>query len=374
MRANFVSAACYVRAETCPRRDCSYPMVRTSAQEIPRSRTARDLGHPDTHRILKVFPCFVAFDVFCFTFHFVIMRLPRLLQEVIDNVRSDIQKISTSIDSAATQQAADNSKNQPPVRVVVSGDAETKADQKDAAQHRARSEEREEQRLTFEQAGIIVGFIVAVANIGIFLIAIASALISLSGAKAAQEGARAAREGAKAAFEQAKATKASIDATVSDFQLEQRAWVGVGNFVLTKIKSPDPVEATADLTNTGRSLARDVTIVQGILHASDVAIDIDAYAKNPVPIETQRINVGGLGLERGRFVLSPGQVMKLPGRTGTSDALGIENLKNGKKFLYFFGEVDYKDIFDRKHKTLFCAIYVSDVAAFSPCLSHNKAD
>lgn len=169
----------------------------------------------------------------------------------------------------------------------------------------------------------------------------------------------------------------SFNATVAQFRLEQRAWIGITDFhVVGNIEAGKPIKALAVLVNSGHTVARDVK-VNIIVHTNVGPLDISAYAKNP-----DEKPAAPFGLNRGIFNLFPNQPMNLPGETGSPNAEAVNAIRVGIRMLYAFGEVTYTDVFDVPHVTKFCGVYmptpnvvlIETNAHFSTCDTYNYAD
>ena len=315
--------------------------------------------------LFEVFSCFRAFFVFCFTFHPAIMPLPHPLRKALEVMEAAAKKISSSIDAnTAEQHATKNVSISSPVEVALVPTPEAQADQLEARNARQHAEQRDTQRLHVERVALLVGSVVALANIGLWIETQHAVNVAVISANASQRSAAASEA-------QAKATQDSIQSTIENFRRDQRAWVGPTNFNLVKLTAPDPIEATVDIVNTGKSVATDVRVTS-TLHPSDTVLDIAEYVKHPV--KTEREISHPRGLARSVFVIFPNETLTMPGFTGSTDALGIESIKNGRKYLYFFGEITYQDAFKIPHKTRFCGIYMPEASKFSPCSSYSYAD
>jgi hypothetical protein len=151
--------------------------------------------------------------------------------------------------------------------------------------------------------------------------------------------------------------RSTLSAVADQFRLEQRAWVGPTNIVLGEMHAPDPIKASVTILNSGKTPAFEMR-VRYILHASDTPLAVQAYAKNPVE------KLKGRGAVSTLF---PNAQMQLAPTTGTTDALGIQSVENGRKFLYLFAWVWYIDAFDTPHETRICAQWQPKSKFFAPC-------
>jgi hypothetical protein len=156
----------------------------------------------------------------------------------------------------------------------------------------------------------------------------------------------------------------SLDATIAQFHLDQRAWVGPTDITLNEMHAPNPISAKVSITNSGKTAALRARVTY-ILHPSDVPLNIEEYAKHPVEGEPK---------VRPPFTLFPNATMVLLPSTGSTDDLGIRGVNDGRKLLYLFGRIEYHDVFNTVHETRFCVRYHSEAKAFGACESYNYAD
>jgi len=153
-------------------------------------------------------------------------------------------------------------------------------------------------------------------------------------------------------------SRMALQATIDNFHQEQRAWVGPQHLELNPAPiAPEPFSATMTITNSGKTPALRVNSLF-YLHPSDRMIDVFDYVKHPIEIKSE---------EKGSIMMLPGIPYELPAQTGGTDALGIESVKNGHKFLYFFAFISYQDVFRNIHRTRVCALYRPKMRAFGPC-------
>src|ERR1700732_562742 len=128
-----------------------------------------------------------------------------------------------------------------------------------------------------------------------------------------------------------ESARTTLSAVADQFRLEQRAWVGATNIILGEMQAPNPITATVTILNSGKTPAFKMR-VRYFLHASDTPLAVQEYARNPIE------KLAGRG---GVSTLFPNSQMQLVPTTGTTDALGIQSVENGRKFLYLFAWVWY---------------------------------
>ena len=219
-----------------------------------------------------------------------------------------------------------------------------------------RAENRDRRRLLIERIALFVGATVAVANFGLWIETAKSSRIAATAAKAAQEGAR-------ASSDQASATRQSIEATVSNFRLDQRAWVGINALNLTVLKNSEPLRAEGDVFNTGKIPALNLRLEKSGIQTNYGPLDIDKF-----------IASGKLKKPHGTVsnsVLLPNGSAKIPFQTdqNLTDTF-VAQIIDHTLWVYLFGDIHYRDVFGREHVTRFCGIYDPPTRRFDNCPSH----
>jgi hypothetical protein len=276
----------------------------------------------------------------------------------IGMLHSDIEKITGSIDSASAEYHADRnqSRNQQPVilgelrRPQAEIDAEqTRETHKE--QRETRQEGRDRLRLFFEASGLLIASVLAIANIGLWLVT--------------KEVSHATRDAASAANSQVKATKESIEASISAYHLDQRAWIGIskidGRAVLNQ-----PFLITIFFANSGKTPARNVSV-----NAS-----FDPVPKGGHPDFTLEKKIAFSN----RGFIPPGAIVNIQA-SGTKikgdnlNQYGANDLASGNVRFYVHGTVVYEDIFQCRHWLSYCS-YLSDpsTGVYSSCSDHNDTD
>lgn len=204
-----------------------------------------------------------------------------------------------------------------------------------------------------------------------FLLVITStitSLISLYQARISRISANAARDAVGVASRtlgetqrsntaQQKIASDSFKATVDNFHLDQRAWIGPKGLDMKPMQAPNPIASTMTITNSGKTPALRVEFLY-YLHPSDGPINVVEYIKHPVE-KGNLMSASTIMLPGATYVLSP--------ETGSTDALGVDSVKNGRKLIYFFVFISYVDVFGAKHHTRACALYQGKAALFSSC-------
>jgi hypothetical protein len=166
--------------------------------------------------------------------------------------------------------------------------------------------------------------------------------------------------------------KRSLDATITQNRLDQRAWVGP---IEMGINDP-PVHvgsrlvATIVLTNSGKTPALDVATL-----ASIEFVDKDAILNPHYQIDkTDQVS---------RSVIQPGMkeiITTLPVSSPTGSGAGtmgtkdFTEIQSGKSIVYVFGKITYRDVFGGKHFATFCGFLNRNMTTLRPCKTYSQAD
>jgi hypothetical protein len=130
------------------------------------------------------------------------------------------------------------------------------------------------------------------------------------------------------------------------FQTSERAFIHVKqiSFVLEPNK---PAQTIVQLENAGRTTAKETRSIANIGFASAPLTQIPNDIIPNVPVTPMD--------------LVAGDTREVPiATTNTVPEDQLERLKSGAVQLYSYGHIEYRDIFDRHHKTTFCARYNKD--------------
>ncbi len=75
-------------------------------------------------------------------------------------------------------------------------------------------------------------------------------------------------------------------------------------------------------------------------------------------------------------VIQPNGELQLPASLGTTrlNDAAITKLSNGESTMYVFGEITYKDVFDKFHSTRFCMFVFRDLKTLNSCDKYNEAN
>jgi hypothetical protein len=155
----------------------------------------------------------------------------------------------------------------------------------------------------------------------------------------------------------------SINATVDSFHLDQRAWIGIGDAVIT-LNVTDPEKVTLTIKNVGKTPATEIVSQIGI-------------SEQPRGHELKLADLKYLGDPSRSGTLFPGASTWIgknleavaPGQT---DEINV--LKSGDRFAYVFAIVNYNDVFNKPHWTHSCGVIQKDLVSIHACKIYNDTD
>jgi hypothetical protein len=153
-----------------------------------------------------------------------------------------------------------------------------------------------------------------------------------------------------------KQSKASLDATIQDFQRDQRAWVGLGQYAIQQFDDKQPFKLQLPFVNSGKSPA--------ILTEQCVAFTIVDHRLTGPPDYTHQFEKSSAIAPQGAYASNI---------INRAVPMSYEGITNGTLFLYFFGEFRYHDVYDPSvvHTTDFCLEYNKDLKLMGFCLNGN---
>jgi hypothetical protein len=277
-------------------------------------------------------------------------------------VHGDLQKISGSIEAASAKQPASKCGHQSPILVTLTPDHRAESQNKDAKDSSARQEGRDHIRLAVEIIALVVGFIVAGANILLWIQTKEATRIAAISAKAAQSGAAASQA-------QAEAARTSTLAAIDQSQLDQRAWVGVEQMVINDppIRVGSQLVATVILANSGKTPALQVgTLASITVEPKGTIIKSPKYAVDHTDQTSHPAIQPG-----GRMSITSLPVASTTGGIATVSTGDFADLQSGKYVCYVYGRIIYKDIFARIHITHFCAFLNPNMTTVRACETYN---
>jgi hypothetical protein len=262
------------------------------------------------------------------------------LISAIDKLRDQLQKHSEAI--AENAKATDQQEYKPPeVRAILNFPESVQAS-KTAAQ---------EGQKRYQNRNLIVAWLTLIALV---VYAAITGLIYIASDKAANAAVSAAEEAKQSRLQSIQ----SFNATIEQFHLDQRAWIGV--VAVRKIDfQQNPIDLGVDLANTGKTPAFNVKsriVVKFIPKGEAVTITY-------LPIR----------LPNYRDTLFPGMVTTLrPTSTPPIPATIAEEVKSGSTVIYYYGWITYDDVFHQSHRTEFCL--EKTPGGGSTCDKYNSAN
>jgi hypothetical protein len=165
---------------------------------------------------------------------------------------------------------------------------------------------------------------------------------------------------ADAAKNSADTAVATLKFTEASAHLDQRAWVGVADFVTPELKAGEKADFGVIITNSGKTPALKVQVQMiGRMLGKDLVFSPSYPLKPPGSSVTildpgMRACVNDLHLT---YRFSQGEV---------------DNMRNGIVVMYLFGKISYEDIFRRPHCRTFCRYLSPDFGAANVCDTYNN--
>jgi hypothetical protein len=159
-------------------------------------------------------------------------------------------------------------------------------------------------------------------------------------------------------------SRQSLQATIDDFQRDQRPWVVVKSidFGIPIEKGTPFMKLLTIITNSGRSPAFDIRITNGGFKTSYGPLDVDNYAR--------RLNNN----PSTSVVLATGDTAPLPFEVVPITEPQANDIRNRVLWVYAFGDIHYKDFFGIDHLTEYCGVYDPPTNRFDNCKSHVYID
>jgi hypothetical protein len=166
--------------------------------------------------------------------------------------------------------------------------------------------------------------------------------------------------------ETVRQNKAALDASIEISQNDQRPWVAIESMTLTLLEASQPLKTEVGIKNTGKTIALDL-FYPGAVQTSETPLDVEAFIRSTyMPPFTAAMTAGALFQDIGATI---------PAQTSVSlNAEQVEAIKARKLLVYLFGDIHYKDIFNKDHTTQYCGIYVPTTNKFEDCGQHHSAD
>jgi hypothetical protein len=159
--------------------------------------------------------------------------------------------------------------------------------------------------------------------------------------------------------------KSALDAAIRQANLDERAWVGFVNPFLTLEKS-SPLKIGTHVTILGKSPAVQIIVSQGNIFAP-VEHELRAEDIKFIPPTIPQ----GTGFPGSTF-----PIQETSASSGNQEvSAGIDAVVAKTNVIYYFGRVDYMDIFGKPHWTDFCYVIPSvSINDSHPCAIFNDSD
>jgi hypothetical protein len=160
--------------------------------------------------------------------------------------------------------------------------------------------------------------------------------------------------------------QAALDATIKNFQRDQRAWLGAADYTYSIVET-GPISSSAIVFNTGKSPAIDIRCrITGITKLKGENVrDSDIIYPSGLTVVKE-----GTIFPNQHFPLYAGG----PPMDPEKQKIWFENVQGGAWIQYFFGEVRYQDISGNDHWTHFCTEFVPATKSGAPCAVYNDTD
>ena len=279
-------------------------------------------------------------------------------------LRDDLKKISGQIEAYATTQHAKQDKEQPNPKLPILVRLEPQTESDEERTRNSNYEIRDAERLGVENRGLLVAIaaliissVVAGANILQWFETRKAVSLAAVSAKASEKSAAASEAGVQI-------TKQSIETSIRQDQLDQRAWVGAKEFKGEINVAPKPSSFHVIYVNTGKTPAQNVHSVVGV--------DWRPPGLRP------RITYSEADAGPSRLTAFPNTEVGGDNDITKFSMEQVQQIASGKLLIYLFGTVWYDDVYGNGHRTDYCGVMNASAAAtekpFIGCGFHNTAD
>jgi hypothetical protein len=180
------------------------------------------------------------------------------------------------------------------------------------------------------------------------------------------KSADAAKVAADAAVAQVGIAGKSLDASIQQFRLDQRAWISVGEMIPPSLQKDAPLTIVVDIKNTGKTFAKNFTYKgTGEIKPKEI------LPKLP----EQYIPTLGIIPPNGLYHVTVGNLKTHPPDTD------LQDIRSGEKVLWVHGTLAYEDVFGQAHWTTFCYYFIPEertiehgAGGFALCKVGNDAN
>jgi hypothetical protein len=163
-----------------------------------------------------------------------------------------------------------------------------------------------------------------------------------------------------------KQSKSTLQASIDQFHVDQRAWLGVSNWSFV-INDKDPPSYHGMVLNSGKSAAVGVT---SRFQYRDKPRNYELNIADIVYAPTFRPIRQGTVFPGQAFNISQSNTPVAP---EAQKASFDDYVKKGL-VPYVFGEISYRDVFNRQHWTHFCVFVQDNLKDSSNCPIYNDTD
>jgi len=164
---------------------------------------------------------------------------------------------------------------------------------------------------------------------------------------------------AKAMEDSVTQAKDSVEKTIAQGRLDQRAWVNFTD-VQGSAQAGTQSRFSFNLRNSGKTPA---------LHTT-----VEYFIKNVNRGENITFTYKGITTEPTRGLISPNALVSVALANAIPSEAEMKRIRDEEKRVYFYGRVHYGDIFGRPHWTTFCAYLARDGSAMLYCSEYNSTD
>ncbi|MGD1102974.1 MAG: hypothetical protein ABSA59_12990 [Terriglobia bacterium] len=279
-------------------------------------------------------------------------RILRELSTLSERVHTGFLGVQKQIESIAKEQQAKNKREQcypPLVRAEVQVPPAIQ-DKKEAS--KARNERRERIKVLIEAATFV-------AILGYALLV----YFQWKEMIAATDAATTALEESRKNRQQAEK---SLMATIEQFHLDQRAWVGITDISIKNVVSPGHRFVWIGyVQNSGKTPSLNTVMLfkyRTFLKNEPPSFVYDEPTKEP----------------RGKMSLMPSMKISIGGHENLEDTPltepQVRAMQEGVTQMYVFGKIEYDDVFKIPHCTHVCAWVDRDLSTTHPCQAYNDAN
>ena len=164
--------------------------------------------------------------------------------------------------------------------------------------------------------------------------------------------------------ESVQQSRDALNASIEMSHNDQRAWIAIESMAITLLEAGQPLKTEIKIINTGKTIALDLDH-PGRVQTNVGRLDVEAFIRS-----NSLVSEAAKGV-----VLFQNIDATIPAQTSVPlSAEQVQAIKEGRMFVYLFGDIHYKDIFDKAHTTQYCGIYVPATTRFEDCGLHHKVD